>query len=123
MPIYSIVGSNFYPPAAAILNNLPIGILLELIPEPENQYDENAIAVWINGELIPENNLLALNIEALKSGCTSDDIKAQFWHLGYLPRQTAAFLAPFSQSTGRFLIGSDGKPKVEPFDRSLKTQR
>ena len=41
-----------------------------LIPEPENRYDQNALAVWAQGE-------------------------TELLHVGYIPREMAALLAPY----------------------------
>lgn len=53
-----------------VLAEMSAGAPILLIPEPENQYDPNAIAVWTSG------NPAALQI-------------------GYVPRELAAVIAPF----------------------------
>jgi len=56
MPIYPIVANATIHPPKQSLAVLPIGTRLELIPEPDNQYDPNAIMVWIDGKEIPESS-------------------------------------------------------------------
>lgn len=40
-----LVGSHFHPPAKTLIEALPTGAPLELLPEPENPYDESAVLV------------------------------------------------------------------------------
>lgn len=49
-----LVGAHFHPPAKTLLEHLPSGTLLELVPEPWNPYDESAVQVFLAPEAIPE---------------------------------------------------------------------
>lgn len=55
MPRFQVplVGSYYYKPATALLQSVPSGTPLDLRPEPFNQYDENAVAVWLSPSHIP----------------------------------------------------------------------
>lgn len=61
-----LVGAHFHPPAKALLEHLPTGCALQLVPEPDNPYDESglAVGVWIAPSAIPESQHAALR-EAL----------------------------------------------------------
>lgn len=55
---YSIVASQHIQGADAFIKTLVPGVTAVLIREPQNQYDANAIAVWIEGRkvgYIPKN--------------------------------------------------------------------
>lgn len=88
-----IVGARFRPPAPSVLACLTTGTSLSLRLEPENPYDEFAIAVEITGFAsdYPED---ALEIE---EDWTSEkelpDLDATL-HLGYIPKEFAATLHP-----------------------------
>lgn len=56
-----IVGSNFVPPAKILLEHLPSGARLKLLPEPENPYDEEAIIVLCPMTSVPESQLSILD--------------------------------------------------------------
>lgn len=49
--IVNSIGSEYYPEAWANLENHAI-VTCELIPEPHNPYDNNAVAVTINNQLV-----------------------------------------------------------------------
>jgi len=86
-----LVGSHFRPPAKALLASLPAGHPLELRPEPENPYDPNAIAVWLDTKTIsPEaRDELVNTLEG--SGFDLSDIDDQRdFHVGYMAREHAA---------------------------------
>src|SRR6266436_929887 len=103
MSIYPIVGMKFHPPARTILAILPIGTELELIPEPENPYDPNAIMIWINGQMIPKQCHIELESLASGYGFSADQIVNEYWHLGYIPRELAARMQPFTICKGKFM--------------------
>jgi hypothetical protein len=48
-----LVGMHFRPPAKLILECLPSGTPLALLPEPENPYDEKAIRVLVSPDEVP----------------------------------------------------------------------
>jgi HIRAN domain len=67
---YSIVGMEFRK-AVEIVAALQPGAPVTLVREPTNQYDPNAIAVWVEGK-----------------------------HVGYIPKKQNAVLAQFMDQTG-----------------------
>jgi hypothetical protein len=88
-----IVGAFFRPPAKTLLDALAVGTPLTLKAEPTNNFDPNAIAVWLRSADIPEasHDFLEANLPA--SGHSIEDIMAQeYWHLGYIPKEMAAEL-------------------------------
>lgn len=108
---YPIVGSHYRPPAKAILQVLAAGTELLLIPEPSNEYDENAIMVVVMSDKIPDTP--TLDEFAQGFGYTSKTIHAaSAWHLGYIPRVIAARLLWKEDHQGRLVFGPDGGPKV-----------
>jgi len=112
--IYPIVGAHFHRPAKAILAILPSGTELDVIPEPENEYDPNAIAIWINASHIPPTAKAELHNLSQPYGYSADEIlNGDHWMLGYIPREIAAKLKPFEMKKGKFSVGSNGGPRVE----------
>jgi hypothetical protein len=70
MKTYSIVGMNFRK-AEDFVKSLPTGIEATLVREPQNPFDANAVAVWINGR-----------------------------HVGYVPKAQNKVLADFIDQQG-----------------------
>lgn len=112
-----IVGAHFRPPAKAILAQLPVGCDLVVTPEPDNAYDSNALAIFVETKSIPPTVYPDLAQEAIGYGFSLDEILAKpAWHLGYIPRDLAATLAPKFGSDprpGKLKFTSTGKPAVE----------
>lgn len=80
-----LVGMHFRPPAKTILASLPAGARLRLQPEPENPYDESAVAVYVSPTEFPEGQHQILEIALPNSGFTLEDVMAQpEWHIGYI---------------------------------------
>jgi len=113
--IYPIVGAHFHRPAKAILAILPTGTPLDLIPEPENEYDPNAIAIWLKSEHIPQNAAQELHSLSQPYGYSAEEILSpgENWMLGYIPREIAQKLQPFKMCQGKFTVGANGGPRVE----------
>jgi hypothetical protein len=108
MSLLPIVGARFHPPAQAILCTLPVGTELELLPEPTNPYDANAIMVYVSGEAVPASE----ELDSLASGYGTNSVKIRetpYHHLGYIPRGIAAQLAPFSATKGTFALSATGE--------------
>ena len=107
MPFLPIVGTRHHPPANAILCVLPVGTELELLPEPTNPHDANAIMVYVAGENVPQSE--ELDSLAMGYGETAFTIhEMKYILLGYIARQVAATLAPFEARTATFALGSSG---------------
>ena len=115
---YWIVGAFYRPPAKAILSVLPIGTKLTLRAEPTNEYDPNAIAVYIETSEIKtivanKKAKTLLASEALNSGILLDEILSQSeHHLGYIPRTIAVKIKLNSDVPAKFTTSLDGKPSV-----------
>lgn len=83
-----LVGSHFHPPAKTLLSRLPAGTELYLEPEPDNQYDPNAIKVTLPdhelSKLIETSND-ELELELLSCGWTSTALEENSpIHFGYI---------------------------------------
>lgn len=119
-----IVGAFYRPPAKALIDALPIGTRLQLIAEPDNAFDPNAIAVWLEVKDIPESVHSTLEESLPAFGHSLDTLKAQdAWHLGYVPKETAAKLRQQGVAEQplevTFATNAKGAPRVhstEPFD-------
>ena len=89
-----IVGAFHRPPAQGILQALSGGQALRIVPEPENPYDSNALAVFVLTEALEPGLDDDLDASCQGYGYTANDIRGQeAWHLGYVPAKTAAPLA------------------------------
>jgi hypothetical protein len=83
--ISTLVGMHFRPPAKAVLEHLPAGAHFELIPEPENPYDEFAIKVLVSPEEVPESEHEALADDMVSYGCDiTEFFEGGQFHLGYI---------------------------------------
>lgn len=93
MTSYIIVGAKFRPPAKGLLDTLANGTKLHARREASNAYDPNAIQVVLKAGDFETNDEMRLACEGF--GLSISDIKAApEWHLGYIPREHAAELAP-----------------------------
>lgn len=84
-----IVGAHFRPPAKALLACLPAGHPLYLRPQPDNEYDENAVQVLLASATIPTDEFLCDELETQLAGAGFDleTVRAEpEWHLGFLPK-------------------------------------
>lgn len=114
-------GMHFHPPAKAILQCLPKGAALRVVPEPHNEYDANALAIWVDSATIPQSEFDTLNTLAIPFGYSASDIiDAGEWLLGYIAREEAEHLVgPVNEALERHALratlafGGDGKPRVE----------
>lgn len=90
-----LVGAHFRPPAKAILQHLPSGCPLAIVPEPDNQHDPNALAVFVASSSIPQDQHADLDAAAHFFGHSIEDILAQSaWQLGYVKATEAVVLQP-----------------------------
>lgn len=80
-----LVGMHFRPPAAQVLAALPLETEVALLPEPDNEYDSNAIRVVVNMAKFPENKILILEAMLTGTGFTAQElINDGPFMLGYL---------------------------------------
>lgn len=83
-----LVGSHFVPPAKLLLEHLPSGTELTLVPEPENPYDEHAIKVVVNAREVPESQRAELGAKLPGAGCDLEELDAQGeWQLGHIAKE------------------------------------
>jgi hypothetical protein len=133
---YPIVGAHFRPPAKIILQFLPMNAPLVCEREPSNEFDSNAIAVFVQPSAIPESVREELGQQSAGFGYSLDDIMAApRWHLGYVPAKFTAELAaamdnqPRSdlstppQALGKLCCDSKGKPAVMLDDPAFGRQQ
>jgi hypothetical protein len=119
MTICKIVGAHFRPPAKAILGSLGANCPLAIVPEPHNQYDSNALAVFVaTSDIMNPEHCDTEQLELLLPNMDSsmDHIQSQEgWHLGYIPRDEAAVWAPLmggKQIPGKLGFNVKGEPAV-----------
>jgi hypothetical protein len=123
MSTYPIVGAFYRPPAKALLEVLPIGTQLMLMAEPDNAYDPNAIAVWLNTTDIPEASFAKLEELLPNYGTDVDTVKAsEAHHVGYIPKEMAKSLRDNEVVKvetiviASFSLSSSGAPRVRLSD-------
>lgn len=132
---YPIVGAHFRPPAKIILQFLPGGAPLTMEREPTNEFDANAIAVYVEPSAIPEHVREECGIQATGFGYSIEDIMSHArWHLGYVPAKFATGLAPAMDLAlggpdslpavpATLTFDSKGKPAALPIDPEYQRQR
>lgn len=80
-----LVGMHFRPPANQVLAALPIGTPVQLIPEPDNPVDKNAVRVVADLADFPPGRMLMLEAMLMGSGYSAPDLIAQGpFMVGYL---------------------------------------
>lgn len=84
-----LVGAHFRPPAKLILECLPSGAPLQLIAEPDNPYDPQAVQVHIKLMEIPESQYPRLNSDLPAMGWDFEEFlvkrdKEESLQLGFL---------------------------------------
>jgi HIRAN domain len=97
----AIVGAKFRPPALGILSILPVGAKLLARREASNSHDGNAIqVVWpFMAETITDRFEVETRLNGY--GSSLEELTGQKeWHLGYIPREEAAKLAPLMDKEG-----------------------
>lgn len=81
-----IVGGKYRPPALSILRAISPGTPLELVPEPTNHVDPNAVKVTIRSDQVRDEDIPALEEELPGGGSSLEEFMDQeYWHLGYIP--------------------------------------
>ena len=122
--IAPLVGMHFRPPAKALVGVLPVGTSLQLVPEPENPYDVNAVRVEVSGEVlreICENTAARSNLEMQLEGfgeSIESVLSAEVWHLGYVESSKTKSAERFAKVLAgearecTFGLDAAGKPRV-----------
>lgn len=134
-----IVGLWFKPPATKIIKDLPLNTALQVVAEPDNPVDENAVAVWLPLGLLNLHNSDSPLSKALYAHFHDDnawldrirpDAKVQArtyeefrqldaFQLGYIPADIASGLTIASPIAGQlkwrdaFKVRQQPKPQVE----------
>ena len=108
----AIVGARFRPPAADVLNCLPSGCTLVAQREPSNPHDPNAIMV------LCEESALHEALALLDLSADTIELHEAGYHLGYIPRDQAEWMAEHfdavgGQITGGLTFSAEGKPQIE----------
>lgn len=86
-----LMGAHFRPPAKTLLAILPANFPLTIRPEPENPYDSNALAVWLDVEDFSDELWQDLLPMLPGSGFDETDLRAQrHFHIGYAAKEIAA---------------------------------
>ena len=123
---YPIVGMFFHQPAPLLVQVLTIGAPLIVMAEPTNNYDPNAIAVWMPTASLSDAALAQLEADLPGCGMDLEGLKAEtMWHLGYIPKALAAALkesgavAEDIDIEAEFSLSPNGKPRVR-FDVPLR---
>jgi hypothetical protein len=109
---------RFRPPAVPLLNALPQGAELSLIPEPSNPYDEKAIQVWMRFSSIPASQHEDLAMHSAGFGFDLDELRSrEDWMLGYVAKTENRLLHDELLAgrgyTATLGFNTEGKPKVE----------
>ena len=113
MPSCLIVGAHYRPPAKGILQALPLGHPLVLMPEPDNEHDPHAIRVELVTATLPPG--IDADLTALCAGFGFDAAlirERERWHLGYVPRDRAATLSLDGPRPAKLAFAPDGKPTI-----------
>lgn len=95
-----IVGAFYRPPAKTIMSLLSVGHELLLDPEPDNEYDPNAIRVCVKLKSIDisQQDFDMVEDELMRFGANwhdlmrdefGNDVEDPEFHLGYIPRSGA----------------------------------
>lgn len=114
MTQYSIVGAYYRPPAKVVLDVLPFGCELSLMPEPTNEYDPNAIKIVVTPGVIPEVEYQDLELALMGHGLSLEEVlEMPEIHLGYIPRQEAAKMKLTGPTLARLAFDVKGKPTVQ----------
>lgn len=119
-----LVGAYFRPPAKLVLAALPNGTPLALRAEPCNPYDEQAIAVYVRVDEVPEDEHEQLVEQLPSCGWTLEQLLAEGeLQLGYLASEGNKQLSKYQltycnkhfvgHTSGLLRFAPDGQPLVE----------
>lgn len=124
--IAELRGMGFHPPAKALVQVMAAGTMLELEREPTNEYDINAVQVWVTPLAIeaawPEEARSdlekSLEFQLAGYGMSLEQFaETERFLLGYVGKEWAAGLSPRMAREGarteaRFAASGTGKPHV-----------
>jgi hypothetical protein len=118
MPAYYslIVGAHFRPPAKVVLEVLPLNTVLYGRAEPENPYDPNAVAVYLDNPLealraVGPPDSFAWELfegQLLNCGWSRDLLaKEESLQLGYLSREQNKTFVSFRELYGASALSNE----------------
>ena len=82
----ALVGQHHRPPARQVLDVLPLGIKLEVRPEPTNEFDPNALMVVVDMGDLPVDRIPLLDTILPEPWDASELCASGDLHLGYIAR-------------------------------------
>jgi hypothetical protein len=116
-----IVGMSYHPPAWALIDVLALNHPLILRHEPQNAFDTNALAIFVQTTSLDDNQIEALNASPRlrRDGLTTNDLLSRDeWQLGYIPAVLAkalfdkGYVAPLAELPGEFTTSASGQPCI-----------
>lgn len=107
MKIFLLVGIHYNRPAKVLLASMIQDTTVELRREPENPYDEHAVAVYVDQQLLDVFLLEQLVGDLEASGYTLRDVVRQpKWKLGHMGASGGKPLLKAMRETGTSLLGN-----------------
>lgn len=103
-----LVGMHFRPPAKAVLSALPSGTELILSPEPDNEYDTDALRVLVEPDQVPESQRGPLALACEGFGFAIDEVLAAPIFLGFIAKTRPEKNIPVGNK--QFLDAMAGSP-------------
>lgn len=104
-----IVGTFFRPAGKAMLQELASGASLELVPEPDNPYDANAIKVMVRVSALPRADTEGLQAAVEGYGLDLAVLLSQDFFLGYIAKTHTQHATP---GPATLSFAADGKPQA-----------
>lgn len=104
-----IVGTFFRPAGKVILQELASGAALELVPEPDNPYDPNAVKVMVKAASLPPATTPGLEEAVEGYGLDLEVLLSSDFFLGYVAKNMTQHATP-----GQAVLAFDaaGKPQA-----------
>lgn len=107
MKTFLLVGTHFHRPSKVLLAAMIQDTPVELRREPENPYDEHAVAVYVDQEKLDLFLLGQLVGDLEASGYTLRDVVRQpRWKLGHMGASGGKPLLKAMRETGTTLLGN-----------------
>jgi hypothetical protein len=120
---FAIVGQFHRPPASQVLNIIPIGYELVLVPEPDNKYDPKAIKVGVDLTNLPTEFVAELEKELRETEFEASTIIAEgIFHLGYIPNSDNPKTTrggPGNREAGAIIAAGDFKACFNTFSNGF----
>lgn len=106
-----LVGMRYRRPALAFTTNLKPGHPLVLVKEPDNQYDDKAIAVLLDKETLSEDHWEIFAGPLSAFGCSREELP-KYIHLGYVARTETQQVHASWPVKAEFALSAAGYPAV-----------